>query len=170
MSTMNVPEGPGSAAVTRRSFYQRAIYGMWGLISTALAVPAIAMLLAPLKKPDSEWIEVADVTRLQPQTPVEMVFYRQRRDAWKTIQEKTTAWVMKQADGQIVAYGPQCTHLGCAYRWNEGRSEFFCPCHSSVFSAEGKVKSGAAPRPLDRFDVVVRNNKVLVGRLQEQKG
>ena len=82
-----------------------------------------------------------------------MFFRRNRVDGWKVISEKSTAWVVKQADNSVVAFGPQCTHLGCAYHWEEGKNEFLCPCHTSLFAIDGKVvvRSGAAAaRPLRR--------------------
>ena len=98
-----------------------------------------------------------------------MAFRRNRMDGWKVISEKGTAWVVKQADNSIVAFGPQCTHLGCAYHWEEGKSDFLCPCHSSVFGIDGKVVSGPAPRPLDRFDTQVKGSKLLLGKLRQSK-
>jgi Rieske Fe-S protein len=57
--------------------------------------------------------------------------------------------------------------LGCAYHWEERSSEFLCPCHSSAFSEDGKVISGPAPRPLDRFETKIENGKLLLGALHE---
>ena len=84
--------------------------------------------------------------------------------AGRSSAKKSTAWVVKLADNQVVAFGPQCTHLGCAYHWDEGKTEFLCPCHSSIFSLDGKVMSGPAPRPLDRYEVRSRRHKLLLGR------
>jgi menaquinol-cytochrome c reductase iron-sulfur subunit len=144
-----------------------AIYGMMAIVSAALAVPAALYLLTPAKgkKPD-DWADAGDVTRLASNSPVELVFHRNRIDGWRTIEEKGTAWVVKQADNRVVAFGPNCTHLGCAYHWEAGQKEFFCPCHNSVFSIDGKVISGPAPRPLDRFDTKVQGNKLLIGQLK----
>ena len=88
-------------------------------------------------------------------------------DGWKINSEKATAWVVKQADNSVVAFGPQCTHLGCAYHWDEEKTEFLCPCHNSLFSIEGKVLAGPAPRPLDRYESKVEGNKLLLGRLMK---
>ena len=155
---------------TRRSFYTSVIYVLWGAITAALGAPALVYLLFPPKaRQEEEWVEIGDVTKLQPQVPVEMVFRRNRKDGWKVISEKSTAWVVKMADSQVVAYGPQCTHLGCAYHWDNGKNEFMCPCHSSLFALDGKVTAGPAPRPLDRFDVKVQNNKLLLGKLRESR-
>ena len=135
---------------TRRRFYLTFIYGLWSLITAALAAPALLYLLLPPRvRRQSEWVEAGDITTLQPKTPVEMVFRKNRVDGWKISSEKQTAWVVKLSDQKIVAFGPQCTHLGCAYHWDEAKSEFICPCHNSVFSPTGAVISGPSPRTLD---------------------
>ena len=66
----------------------------------------------------------------------------------------------------MTAFGPQCTHLGCAYHWEDAKSEFLCPCHTSLFSVEGKVLGGPAPRPLDRYETRLNGSKLLLGKLQ----
>lgn len=154
--------------ISRRRFYVGAVYGMFAAISAALGVPAFAYLLFPPKaRKTEEWVEIGDVTKLAPNSPVEMVFRRNRVDGWKVISEKGTAWVVKQPDNSVVAFGPQCTHLGCAYHWDDAKGDFLCPCHTSLFSMQGKVLSGPAPRPLDRFDIKVQGNKLLLGQLRQ---
>ena len=156
---------------TRRRFYLTFIYGLWSLITAALAAPALLYLfLPPRVRRQSEWVEAGDITKLQPEIPVEMVFRKNRVDGWKISSEKQTAWVVKLSDQKIVAFGPQCTHLGCAYHWDESKSEFICPCHNSVFAATGAVVSGPARRPLDRYDVKIDNGRLLVGALHESSG
>ncbi len=92
-------------------------------------------------------------------------------DGWKIITEKSTAWVVKMNENEVVAYTPQCTHLGCAYHWEEGKGEFLCPCHTSNFSLDGKVLNGPAPRPLDRYQVKLQGTRVMIGPQQPpQKG
>jgi len=88
-------------------------------------------------------------------------------DGWNTSVQKKTAWVVNLPGKGIVAYGPQCTHLGCAYHWVEGTQQFLCPCHTSIFALDGKVLAGPAPRPLDRYVSKVQNNKLLLGPLEE---
>ncbi|MDR3702638.1 MAG: ubiquinol-cytochrome c reductase iron-sulfur subunit [Candidatus Sulfopaludibacter sp.] len=167
---MTPVERPSSEGISRRNFYVGAVYGMWAAISAALGIPALIYLFFPPKaRKAEEWVEIGDVSKLAPDSPVEMVFRRNRVDGWKVISEKGTAWVVKQADRSIVAFGPQCTHLGCAYHWDEGKNDFLCPCHSSVFSVDGRVVSGPAPRPLDRFDVQVKGSKLLLGRLRQRR-
>jgi menaquinol-cytochrome c reductase iron-sulfur subunit len=160
-----------SGSTTRRSFFIGAIYGLWAVISAALGLPALVYLFFPPKvRREPEWIDAGDISKLAPNSPVELTFRHNRVDGWKVSSEKSTAWVVKQPDNSIVAFGPQCTHLGCAYHWEEGKNEFLCPCHSSLFALDGKVVSGPAPRPLDRYDIKIQGAKLLLGPLRKQEG
>lgn len=154
----------------RRSFYVACIYGLWGLIGLALGAPAMVYLLLPPKvKKGEEWVEAANIEKLEPGVPEEVVFRRNRVDGWKISSEKTSAWVVKTLDNQIVAFAPQCTHLGCAYHWDQRKKEFLCPCHTSTFSLDGKVTAGPAPRPLDRYQARIEGGKLLLGPIVQSK-
>jgi Rieske Fe-S protein len=79
------------------------------------------------------------------------------------LNEKSTAWVVRKDDQNVVAFAPQCTHLACAYHWDDKANNFLCPCHNSVFSIDGNVVSGPAPRPLDRYVTKIDQGKLLIG-------
>jgi menaquinol-cytochrome c reductase iron-sulfur subunit len=152
---------------TRRNFSAIAIHGIWAVIIAALGGPAAAYLLIPAKfRRKNDFVEAGDITQLRPQVPLEVAFRRNRVDGWRVVSEKSTAWVVKLPDNNVVAYAPQCTHLGCAYHWDQRRTRFVCPCHNSVFSVDGKVQEGPAPRPLDRYQTRIEGNKLLLGPVQ----
>jgi menaquinol-cytochrome c reductase iron-sulfur subunit len=168
MNNVSGPPNPASTTdgISRRNFYVGAIYSLGAAIAAALGIPAVVYLLLPPKiRPVDQWVEVGDITSLGPDSPTEMTFRRNRTDGWKVNSEKATTWVVKHADNSITAFGPQCTHLGCAYHWDEGKTEFICPCHNSFFSIDGKVIAGPAPRPLDRYETRIDGKRLLVGRL-----
>ncbi len=157
-----------SAEDNRRTFFLTAIYGLWGLMSAALAVPAgIYLLLPPRARKAAEWVQAGAMDQVQPGQPTEVTFRHNRVDGWKMTSEKTTAWLVKTPDDKVVAFGPQCTHLGCAYHWDEANQNFLCPCHTSTFAVDGKVLSGPAPRPLDRYEVKLEGQKILIGSLKK---
>jgi menaquinol-cytochrome c reductase iron-sulfur subunit len=167
LDTTPIAEAAGGQ--TRRSFYIAGIYAIGAAITAALALPAAAYLLAaPKTRRNEEWVDIGDVTQLAVDRPVEMVARRNRADGWKIVSEKVTAWVVKSKDNRVVAFGPQCTHLGCAHHWDDGSKEFVCPCHNSLFAADGRVISGPAPRPLDRYDLKVESGRILLGGLRGQ--
>ena len=162
--TRPCPEAEGT---TRRGFYVGAIYAIGAFITAALGAPAAAyLLLGPKARKDQEWVDFGDVTKLAAGQPVEMVGRRTRTDGWKVISEKVTAWVVKARDGGVVAFGPRCTHLGCAHHWDDNQAKFVCPCHNSFFDKTGAVLSGPAPRPLDRYTVKIEGNKLLLGSMR----
>lgn len=169
---MRVTDEKGDEAeVTRRRFYISAIYGLWTVIAAALSIPAaIYLLLPPKLRKMPEWVKAGDVSKLETGVPMEVFFRQNRVDGWKVQSEKTSAWVVKLANSQLVAFGPQCTHLGCAYHWDENRKYFLCPCHTSIFNIDGKVVSGPAPRPLDRYDARVEGGQLLLGHLNQPEG
>lgn len=152
----------------RRGFLSAAIYSLIGTISAALGIPAAGYLLVPGRPSKAGgWVEAAELPKLVLNQPEQIVFERVRRDGWKTIAEKTVAWVVKTEDRKVVAFSPICTHLGCAVSWNTTEKTFICPCHTSAFSPEGSVLSGPAPRALDRFLVRIDGEKVMLGQVRK---
>ena len=161
-------------AMPRRSFHLAVIYICNAIMGLALAVPTILYLFVPPRmRKQSAFVDAGDVSQLPVGTPVEMSFQQSRVDGWRALTEKRTAWVVKTAENNVVAYGPQCTHLGCAYHWEEGTKQFVCPCHASYFSIQGAVLAGPAPRPLDRYVTKIQDNRLHIGPLkvsEEAKG
>ncbi len=51
----------------------------------------------------------------------------------------------------FIALSPICSHAGCEVRVMP--NSFECPCHGSVYSVEGEVEDGPAPRALQRFSI-----------------
>lgn len=158
--------------VERRGFFVRAIQGLGALIGGALGLPAVTYLFTPTRSGSGGvWTDAGDLTKLELRAPQEVAFRRTKVDGWKIVNEKSTAWVVKLDENQVVAYSPMCTHLGCAYRYDASIKEFVCPCHTSNFSLEGKVLTGPAPRALDRYEVKLDGTRVLIGALENpQKG
>ncbi|HYZ83407.1 MAG TPA: ubiquinol-cytochrome c reductase iron-sulfur subunit [Bryobacteraceae bacterium] len=148
---------------TRRVFQVGAIYGLWALITGALALPAAIYLLSPLRsRSRSAWTDLGEVGQFKPNQPEEVVFRRNRVDGWKVSSEKVSAWVVNSGK-ELIAFAPSCTHLGCAYHWDQKNGNFLCPCHTSTFGLDGKVLTGPAPRPLDRFETKTAGGHLLLG-------
>jgi glycine/D-amino acid oxidase-like deaminating enzyme/nitrite reductase/ring-hydroxylating ferredoxin subunit len=56
--------------------------------------------------------------------------------------------VRKNPDGTLHALSASCTHKGCVVTWNNAEQTWDCPCHGSIFSADGAVIHGPAVEPL----------------------
>jgi len=52
--------------------------------------------------------------------------------------------VYRNANGELSAVSPVCTHLGCLVHWNSGETSWDCPCHGSRFDPHGRVLNGPA--------------------------
>ncbi|HBZ94375.1 MAG TPA: FAD-dependent oxidoreductase [Pseudomonas sp.] len=60
--------------------------------------------------------------------------------------EKLAVW--RDDDGALHALSAKCTHMGCAVTWNNADRTWDCPCHGSIFEADGQVRHGPAFEPL----------------------
>ena len=159
---------PPSPEEPRRGFLVASINGLMGLITVALALPSAAYLLGGSKsKRPADWVAAGDIGKLEVGAPEQVVFERVRRDGWKTVTEKASAWMVKTGDKDVVAYSPICTHLGCAVSWDGAAKNFACPCHTSSFGTDGKVLAGPAPRALYRFDIKLDGNTILLGEIRQ---
>jgi Rieske Fe-S protein len=67
--------------------------------------------------------------------------------------------VMRTAD-EIYALNLTCTHLGCTV--NITPNGIVCPCHGSTFNRDGEVLSGPASRRLERLEVRIEGDDVVI--------
>lgn len=154
------------AVISRRNFYEWAVLVLGGIVQAALALPALAYLLIPSrKKTGGGWTDAGSIAALPAGQPMELTVQRQRQDAWKTSVERLSVWALKKSSSEVVVYSAQCTHLGCGYHWAAGEQHFECPCHGTIFSKDGDVVSGVAPRPLDRFQTRIEGDRLWLGPL-----
>lgn len=66
-------------------------------------------------------------------------------------------WIVREVD-KIYVIQAKCTHLGCTPNWLASEGKFKCPCHGSGFTPDGVNIEGPAPRPLERFKVVIADD------------
>ncbi len=81
-------------------------------------------------------------------------------------------WIIRN-EGSIAALNIICTHLGCIPNWLPNDRKFKCPCHGSGFYPDGINFEGPAPRPLERFRIMLVDGIVTVDRskkFQYEKG
>jgi thiosulfate dehydrogenase (quinone) large subunit len=74
------------------------------------------------------------------------------------------AVLVRLVNGNVVAYSRTCTHAGCPVSYDTSQHVLFCPCHGAEFDpAHGAaVIAGPAPAPLQKIDVVVQGNDVIL--------
>ncbi|MDB5542193.1 MAG: yhfW1 [Devosia sp.] len=64
----------------------------------------------------------------------------------KAGEEKVAVW--RDDAGSLHAMSASCTHKGCTVTWNNADRTWDCPCHGSMFEADGTVIHGPAKKPL----------------------
>lgn len=152
--------------ISRRTFLGYLAGAMSAFIGIVAGVPILGYLAAPLgKKEEARWITLGKVDAFKDPEPKLITFTMTRKDGWVEVQEARTCWVVPQSGGNFVAFNGRCTHLGCAYSWRtsgEHSGKFFCPCHDGLYNREGTVLDGPPPRPLDRLEVKVQGDEVMV--------
>ena len=81
---------------------------------------------------------------------------------------------MVRNEGGVYALKAVCTHLGCTPNWLDAESKFKCPCHGSGFYSSGVNFEGPAPRPLERYRIVLADDgQILVDKTKvyrQEKG
>ena len=149
--------------MTRRGFLGGAIGAIAGFIGLVLSIPLLGYAILPtLRKEEGAWSEVGPIGALETDHPKELEVIRSTSSGWMKSESVRSIWAFKQSGGEVVVYAPNCPHLGCAYRWEDEKGKFFCPCHNSVFDLSGKVLAGPAPRPLDTLPVKVEGDRLFV--------
>jgi Rieske Fe-S protein len=69
--------------------------------------------------------------------------------------------LVRQRNGDLVAYSQVCTHLSCAVVHNAEENALFCPCHHGYFSVdEGKPYAGPPTRSLPRIRLEQQGNEI----------
>ena len=75
--------------------------------------------------------------------------------------EEDPCILVRQSNGDLVAYSQVCTHLACAVIHREEENALFCPCHHGYFSVDqGKPLAGPPTRPLPRIKLHQEGNEV----------
>ena len=123
----------GPAAFSRRKFF--ATWGWWGFcMSAAMTAIGSVRYFFPndLYEPPAKY-----KVGFPNDFPIgEHVFIPAAR-----------AYVI-HVSGGFKAITAICTHLGCTVKWTPDVQEFHCPCHGSMYRADGTRFAGPAPRNL----------------------
>jgi cytochrome b6-f complex iron-sulfur subunit len=127
---------------SRREFVRHMMVG-WGSLSLIAAVSAAGLMRFLLPN-----------VLYEPPTVFRVGFPEGFPEGVTPIPEKNV-FVVRNGSA-FHAISSICTHLRCQVGYV--RNGFQCPCHGSKFDSEGKVTRGAAPRPLDWYEVTLAEN------------
>ncbi len=137
----------------RRRFLDAVL--TFGFVSTAVAVayPVVRYLVPPASEESSTVSAVAArASALGPNAGIVFKFGN-----------KPGILVRDQA-GDLHAFNAVCPHLGCTVQYRPETADIWCACHNAVFDVTGQIVSGPPPRPLERLEVHVRGEDLVVSR------
>lgn len=166
----------------RRSFLAAAGAIVSGTIVALTPLAAgIAFFLDPLlrKRPTMQgatedgYLKVATLAELPDDgTPLRFALSADQIDAWNLFKDQTIGTVyLRKIEGQVIAFNDTCPHLGCKVDYKPADGTFFCPCHASAFSLDGKKTNLIPPRDMDSLETRVdAENRVWVKYQNFQRG
>lgn len=147
----------------RRTFFKVCTAAIGGLLSLAMGVPLIGFAVSPaFRKASKKWVDLGIVDLLQGSRYKKVNYTFNTKDGWVKTDKRRSVYVTDQGAGNFVVYSRVCSHLGCLVRWDEGKDQFFCPCHGAVFDSTGNVVAGPPPRPMDKLPVKVEDGILYV--------
>ena len=154
--------------ISRRTFFRSSAAAIGSFLTIMIGFPLIDSLISSSKAVMKRTFnKLGPISSLQNSfkpvlQPTRMSFSKTNRDAFVTTREPEQVWIIKKATDDVRVFSPVCPHLGCRYNWDETKKLFVCPCHNSVFTIEGDVVSGPAPRGLDELPAEIRDESLYV--------
>jgi len=136
---------------TRREFLNDILIGGFAAWVLAIIYPVITYL----DPPKSKQVKVSQVS-VGKSSEIEKNSGRIIRFGEKPV------LVIKKSDGEYAAFNAECTHLNCTVQYRKDLGQIYCACHNGKYDLNGKVVSGPPPAPLQKFEVALRGDEVIV--------
>ncbi|MGD8306516.1 MAG: Rieske (2Fe-2S) protein [Ignavibacteria bacterium] len=80
---------------------------------------------------------------------------------------KKPVLVLRNPTGEYTAFGAVCTHLDCIVQYRKDFGQIYCACHNGRYDLNGKNVSGPPPAPLQKYQVSIKDDKVIVHEATE---
>ena len=135
-------------------FYVATGFNAWGITNGTAAGIMIADLIIGEASP---WQELYDPARPCPddfhrngdsQSIIDDVDTLLPGEGGVLVRKELKLAVRRDDAGELHTISAECTHKGCTVTWNNADRTWDCPCHGSIFAADGEVLHGPAKKPL----------------------
>jgi len=136
-------------------FYVATGFNAWGITNGTAAGVMIADLIIGEA---SQWQALYDPARPCPnnfhkdgdsQSIIDDVDTLLPGEGSVLVRKELKLAVRRDDAGNLHALSAECTHKGCTVTWNNADRTWDCPCHGSIFAADGEVLHGPAKQPLN---------------------
>jgi Rieske Fe-S protein len=130
------------------------LLGGWGAGVLGAIVYPILRFLVPPEIPEAPTLSVnaGKASELAPNSGRIVAFGTQ------------PAIVIRLASGELRAFTATCTHLSCTVQYRPDLHQIWCACHNGHYDLAGRNVAGPPPRPLQSFEVNVRDNEIILSR------
>ena len=145
---------------SRRSFLKIVPLGIVAGVFASIGSAAFRFLRPRLSVASDRWLDVARVSELTGQLPVNKKIVAEHIAGWAVTTEEHNVFVLPAKGNQVLS--AICPHEGCEVAWEQNANRFSCPCHESYFAADGSRISGPATRGLDPLPMRVQDGKLQV--------
>jgi menaquinol-cytochrome c reductase iron-sulfur subunit len=161
----------------------RALAGVGSVLAVAAGVPIVGLAASPAFRSSLHWPFLAGAVPPTPRStgwqslgPVggfeigvpKLLPVTVPVETQGTIESTQIAVYVVRPDADSVAIlDIHCTHMGCPLGWSQGAKRFLCPCHGGAFSMDGTAQAGPPPRSMDRYQVLIANQAIWMGPLDE---
>ena len=151
----------------RRDFLKKACAVGAGAVTVLVPLAAgVTVLFDPLRR-KTDAGEKMLITTLEalPKdgTPQKFRIVASRVDAWNKLPNAPIGAIYLRRTGEksAEAVNVVCPHAGCFVDFRGEKRDFYCPCHNSSFSIDGKIADPKSPaaRGLDTLEVEIRGGK-----------
>ena len=147
----------------RRGFLKRLAGILTAPLLALLGWPLVQSVVGTiLRLPKAQFTKIGPLSSFPQGVPVSPLFEMQKETGYDHGKTTRDIWIVKHSDSKVTVFSPICPHLGCHYNWFAEASKFMCPCHGSVYSIDGKVLGGPAPRGLDTLPYKIENGDLYV--------
>jgi Rieske Fe-S protein len=148
-----VGSGASENRPARRSVLNWLLATWGGGILASILYP-IARYLAPPDIPEAATLSVSagGASTLRPNSGRVVPFGSQ------------PAIVLRTPGGELRAFTATCTHLDCTVQYRSDLQRIWCACHDGQYDLNGRNVAGPPPRPLEAYDVNVKDDEIVISR------
>lgn len=137
----------------RRRFLNFLLGTSWGALLVAILYPIVKFLIPPPSAESSQSSVVAGtVKELHPNSGKIFKF------------GSKPGILIRTPAGEFRAFSAICTHLGCIVQYRPDLRHIWCACHNGHYDLYGRNIAGPPPRPLERYQVNIRGNEIIVSK------
>jgi Rieske Fe-S protein len=142
------------AAPNKRRDLLTWLLGTWATGVVGAVVYPIARFLVPPEVPESTTLSASggSASKLVPNSGRVVPF------------GPRPAIVIRTESGELRAFSGVCTHLTCTVQYRADVQHIWCACHNGHYDLTGRNISGPPPRPLQPYDVAVKDDEIIISR------